>query len=74
MSVLCGDVAVAAQVAMRNFHLARMGIDHLLSDGTEMPDEVRSRLVEIQGVLVLPKRPTEARPVATEGEELKSTQ
>ena len=74
MSVLCGDVAVAAQVAMRNFHLARAGIDHMLSDGTEMPEDVRKRLVEIQDVLVLPKRPPAAQPVAIERGELTSTQ
>ena len=68
--MLYGDVAVAAQVAMRNFHLAREGVDLLLTDGTELSDEVRDRLVEIQSVLVLPKRPVSAQPVAVESTEI----
>ena len=68
--MLYGDVAVAAQVAMRNFHLAREGVDLLLTDGTELSDEVRDRLLEIQDTLVLPKRPNAAQPIAIESEEL----
>jgi hypothetical protein len=64
--MLYGDVAEAAVEAMRRFHLAREGVDLLLTDGTDLPDGVRDRLVEIQDVLVLPKRPVSAQPVAVE--------
>jgi hypothetical protein len=68
--MLYGDVAVAAVEAMRRFHIAREGVDLLLTDGTDLPDGVRDRLVEIQDTLMLPKRPTATPPVSTESTEI----
>jgi hypothetical protein len=68
--MLYGDVAEAAVESMHRFHLARAGIDHLLADGTALSEDVRKRLIEIQDVLVLPKRPASAQSVAVESTEI----
>ena len=55
-SVLYGDVAEAAIETVARFKTAREGLDLVLSDGTELTEEVRERIVEVQQMLTLPKR------------------